>query len=115
MDKEKDKDFIPAYLKLPKKSLREKIQAAKEICTLCPRIGDLVIDDSGIALRGLLVRHLSFKPISPFSSYALLSFKTLHNLIVFIRIYNLKSFLNGTEPPEPSQEFSCLINPFIFH
>ncbi|MBI5050881.1 MAG: radical SAM protein [Nitrospirae bacterium] len=40
MDKEKDKDFIPAYLKLPKKSLREKMQSAEEIlknCILCPR------------------------------------------------------------------------------
>ena len=40
MDKEKDKDFIPAYLRLSKTSLKGKIQQAEEIlknCTLCPR------------------------------------------------------------------------------
>jgi putative pyruvate formate lyase activating enzyme len=40
MDKEADKDFIAAYLKLSEKELKEKIRQAKEIlknCTLCPR------------------------------------------------------------------------------
>jgi len=40
MDKEKDKDFLVAYLKLSRKELREKINTAEEIlkeCVLCPR------------------------------------------------------------------------------
>jgi putative pyruvate formate lyase activating enzyme len=40
MDKEADKDFVAAYLKLSGKALKEKIRLAEEIlknCTLCPR------------------------------------------------------------------------------
>ncbi|MBI4681019.1 MAG: radical SAM protein, partial [Nitrospirae bacterium] len=40
MDKEKDKDFIAAYLKLSKETLKKKIKTAEYIlknCTLCPR------------------------------------------------------------------------------
>jgi putative pyruvate formate lyase activating enzyme len=40
MDKEKDKGFLAAYLKLSKEELRERIHAAEEIlkeCILCPR------------------------------------------------------------------------------
>ncbi|MEK6528762.1 MAG: radical SAM protein [Nitrospirota bacterium] len=40
MDKEEDKDFIAAYLKLSKDTLKEKIKSAEKIlknCTLCPR------------------------------------------------------------------------------
>lgn len=40
MDKKEDRDFIAAYLKLPRSILREKIKAAEELlknCTLCPR------------------------------------------------------------------------------
>lgn len=40
MDKEKTKGFIAAYLKLSRKTLKEKIRSAEEIlksCTLCPR------------------------------------------------------------------------------
>lgn len=40
MDKEKDKGFVAAYLRLSGKALREKIRRAGEIleyCTLCPR------------------------------------------------------------------------------
>jgi putative pyruvate formate lyase activating enzyme len=40
MDKEANKGFIAAYLKLPREKLREKIRLAEEIlksCTLCPR------------------------------------------------------------------------------
>ncbi len=40
MDKEEDKDFVAAYLKLSKDTLKEKIKSAEKIlknCTLCPR------------------------------------------------------------------------------
>jgi putative pyruvate formate lyase activating enzyme len=40
MDKETDKDFVAAYLKLSRQELRERIHLAEEIlksCTLCPR------------------------------------------------------------------------------
>lgn len=67
MDKEKDKGFIAAYLKLSKEALRDKTQRAEEIltnCTLCPRSCkvDRTSGEKGFCKTGIKPFVSSFNP-----------------------------------------------------